>query len=336
MARIPIWTASLVVPIAALILVPLRAQRQDPLPGSRNGPHIDAASDNRYTSDVKIEVRDGFRYITSNGIPDHATGMFPNRYNPNTISPQHYRFRVTTTPHISGRGAQRYPYATDFGVAVNGVPFDPGTAELWNGDFRWHYEALSGLLSSQGGLGVDENLAHVQPNGAYHYHGLPMGLLKRLDYTKKMALVGYAADGFPIYGPYAYTDPNDPTSPLKKLKSSYRLKTGERPGGADGPGGYYDGSFAQDYELVPGGDLDDYNGRTGVTPEYPKGTYYYVLTDTFPFVPRRFKGAPDASFNKRGPGGPGGPGGFPGGPPPGLPPGPPPPGLPPGPPPGEF
>ena len=49
--------------------------------------------------------------------------------------------------------------------------------------------------------------AHVQPTGAYHYHGLPMGPLKKLDYTHKMALVGYAVDGFPIYGPYAYSRP---------------------------------------------------------------------------------------------------------------------------------
>ncbi|MFX8999754.1 YHYH protein, partial [Acinetobacter baumannii] len=83
------------------------------------------------------------------------------------------------------------------GVAINGVPFDPGTAELWNNDMRWHYEALSGLIPTQGGLGVDANNAHVQPNGAYHYHGLPMGLLNQLNYTTHMTLVGWAADGYP-------------------------------------------------------------------------------------------------------------------------------------------
>jgi hypothetical protein len=90
------------------------------------------------------------------------------------------------------------------------------------------------------------------------------------------------------------------------------------------------------------GDLDETNGRTGVTPEYPNGTYYYVLTDNWPFIPRMFRGTADASFARPGgqggpgPGGPGGqrPGGFggpggqgpggrggpggPGGPPPGF------------------
>lgn len=267
-----------------------------------------------FKPEVKMEIQDGYRTITSNGIPDHPTGAFPNAGNPNSIAPQSYRYRVTMTPKLTGSETRTHI----FGVAINGVPFDPGTAELWNSNQAWHYEALSGLLFSRGGLGVDDNLAHVQPNGAYHYHGLPMGLLKKLDYTHRMALVGYAVDGFPIYGPYAYASSSDSKSPLEELKSSYRLKEGMRPAGADSPGGAYDGSFESDYRYVKGlGSLDTSNGRTGVTPEYPQGTYYYVLTGNWPFVPRSVKGTPDLSFNRRGPGGPGGPGGgrgFQGGP----------------------
>lgn len=202
-------------------------------------------------------------------------------------------------------------------MAVNGVMFDPGTAELWNGDMRWHYEALSGFMAKHGSLGMDHNLAHVQPTGAYHYHGLPMGLLEQLDYKHKMALVGWAADGYPIYGPYCYSNSDDSKSRLKEMKSSYRLKSGSRPAGS--PDGEYDGSFAQDYEYVKGtGDLDEFNGRVGVTPEFPRGTFYYVLTETWPFIPRAFRGVPDASFHKGPPGGmrgghPGGRFGPPGG-----------------------
>ena len=273
-----------------------------------------------YRPEVKIEIKDGFRYITSNGIPDHATGQFPNAGNPNSILPQQYNWKVTANP----RAASTTHVAKLFGVAVNGVPFDPGTAEMWNGNFQWRYEALTGFLSTRGGLGVDDNLAHVQPNGAYHYHGLPFGLLKRLDYKSHPALIGYAADGFPIYGNYGYSNPNDASSPVKLLKSSFHLREGNRPGGNNGPGGAYDGSFAQDFEYVKGsGDLDAFNGRTGVTPEYPAGTYYYVVTDTFPFVSREFRGTPDVTFTRmggpgagpaggQGPGSPGGPG--PGGP----------------------
>ena len=38
------------------------------------------------------------------------------------------------------------------------------------------------------------------------------------------------------------------------------------------------------------GDLDECNGRTGVTPEFPKGIYHYYATDTFPHLQRCVKG----------------------------------------------
>ena len=51
------------------------------------------------------------------------------------------------------------------------------------------------------------------------------------------------------------------------------------------------GAFTQDYEFVEGlGDLDQCNGRFGVTPEFPDGIYYYVVTDDFPFFTRCLKG----------------------------------------------
>ncbi len=261
-----------------------------------------------YTCEVKITEENGYRVIASNGIPDHATGQFPNVNNPNTISPQRYNFMVPLHPKKAITATYRPTYAGVFGIALNGVPFDPGTAETWNGDRTWTYEALSGFFAGRGGLGVDDSLAHVQPGGAYHYHGLPYAFLKKRGYTTHPTLVGYAADGYPMYADYGYADAAKPGSGIKKLKSSYRIKSGNRQGG---PGGVYDGSFAQDYEFVKGlGDLDASNGRTGVTPEYPKGTYYYVLTDTFPFVPRLLAGDSDPSFSRRGPGGQGGPGGF--------------------------
>lgn len=246
-----------------------------------------------FASTAKIEVRGEYRYITANGIPDHKVGQFPGAGNPNKISEQSYTFRVPVTPSTAsgkGRGAM-------FGVALNGVPFDPATAELFNGDPVYHYEALTGWYGEHGALGADSNYAHVQPTGAYHYHGLPIGLLQKLDYTKHMTLIGWAADGYPIYGPFCYANPNDPKSPLERMKSGYQLKKGERDWGDDAPTGKYDGSFAQDFEWVAGsGDLDLNNGRVGVTPEFPKGTFYYVITDSFPFIPRKFKGTPDPSF----------------------------------------
>jgi len=247
---------------------------------------------------VDIAVRDEYRYITANGIPNHHHGDFPNRGNPNSIRPQSYTFRMPANPRVADRLT---PLGMNlFGAAINGVPFDPGAAEWWNNDpfSGWQYEALSGKIN----LGMDRNNAHVQPNGAYHYHGLPTGLISQLGAEKRMMLIGYAADGFPIYEQYGYSEAKNSQSQIQKLRSSYRLRQGTRP---DGPRGTYDGTFVADYEYVSGaGDLDQCNGRNGVTPEYASGIYYYVITSEFPFIPRCWRGTPDDSFRKRpGPGG---------------------------------
>lgn len=277
---------------------------------------------------VSITTDDNYRYISANGIPDHATGAFPNAHNPNRMRDQSYNYRMPLAPRAQSTATPlgMYPW----GVARNGIPFDPLAMEFWNNDPRsgWQYEPLSGQIN----LGLDDNNAHVQPGGAYHYHGIPTALWQKLDGANHMVLLGYAADGYPLYGPLCYANAADAHSALRPMASSYRLKAGNRPGGNDGPGGAYDGSFVQDYEYVAGsGDLDECNGRRGVTPEYPNGTYYYVLTRNWPVVPRCFRATPDSSFFRRRPPGPGsgGPGG--GGPPPFGPPpdGPPPDGPPP-------
>ncbi len=249
------------------------------------------------STNVKIYVSGSKRVIESNGIPDHSTGRFPNSGNPHRISEQTYRFEMPLNPVA---GDQPTPMMMQpFGVALNGVPFDPGAAEFYKNDRHsgWQYEALGGAVS----LGLDWNNAHVQPTGAYHYHGIPAELLKQeITQDKDMVLLGWAADGFPIYGPWGYRDPESAHSGLLQLKSSYRIKDGYRPSGESGPGGRYDGSFVQDFEYVEGlGDLDRCNGRFGVTPEFPEGTYYYVLTEDYPFIPRYFKGTPDPSFDRR-------------------------------------
>lgn len=263
---------------------------------------------------VNIQVRDGYRYITSDGMPNHPTGQFPNRGNPNSIQPQNYSFRVPVDPKPAAAPIPLAPQP--FGVAVNGLVFDPGTAEFWNDDpsTGWRMEAIGGPYN----LGLDQNLAHVQPNGAYHYHGVPTGLMQKLGgATNKPLLLGWAADGFPIYGPLGYTNATDPKSPLKKLAPSYRLKPGQRPSPPQGPGGAHDGAYTLDWEYVAKlGDLDESNGRTGVTPEFPQGTYYYVITDAFPFIPRLFHATPDSSFERQGPGRRGPPRGGRRGPPP--------------------
>jgi hypothetical protein len=313
--------AILLVASVQLVSAALSARAHE---GEHGGPESPTAVRH---SRVTIHTDGDKRIIESNGIPDHTPGQFPNRGNPNAISEQKYRFEMPVKPVAATEPVPLRRYL--FGIALNGVVFDPGTAEIWQPGDKivsrpgpgtrmgpgvdrervWNYEGMGRM-----NLGIDSSHAHVQPTGAYHYHVTPTGLVELLEKKEgnhKMLLTGYAADGYAIYADRGHTKADDSASPLKQLKSSYKLKEGNRPTGNEGPGEKYDGTFVQDYEYVEGsGDLDMCNGRVGVTPEYPDSTYYYVITETFPFVPRLFHGKPDASFEKKGP--PGGPGGPPG------------------------
>ena len=291
----------LVVAIAAGFAAEAHAQQSGGRPPMRQHTATETKSINLVTANVTIKgskvqesVSGSKRTIRTNGLPDHSVGQFPNRGNPHSIKAQTKTYKMTIKPK-AGR-ARDLQLAQLFGVAVNGVPFDPGAAEFWQGNPRsgWQYEALGGAVP----LGVDANYAHVQPTGAYHYHGLPVGLMQNLNWSKNTAspLIGYAADGFPIYAMTAQSG-----GKVVKMTSSYRLKSGNRPGGSQ-PSGRHDGAFVQDWVYVKGaGSLDECNGAVVKTPDHPQGTYGYFLTDSFPVIPRCTKGKPHSSFvNRRG------------------------------------
>lgn len=254
---------------------------------------------------VSVTVRNGVRRIRANGLPNHATGRFPNANNPNVITAQSYDYSLPASPSTNTK-VDVYEIPQPFGIAVNGVLFDPLAAEYYNNDRNsgWNYNALGSGID----LGLDDNEAHVQPTGAYHYHGIPEGLVDTVTRKGHSPLVGWAGDGFPIYLNRGYKKPRKASSGLKRLRSSYQLKSGTRP---SGPGGPYNGDFVEDFEYVDGtGDLDAANGRFQKTPEFPDGTYCYILSTEYPVIPRAFRGELAASFAKTG-GGPntaGGPG----------------------------
>lgn len=243
------------------------------------------------------------RSLTGNGLPNHSVGAFPNAGNPNTIAAQTITSSMTLTPvkgttnrNIGGPGGVSV-------YALNSVKFDPGTAgtcpsnmsstancNLANGTDIWKLEALGHTTFN---FGVDANNAHVQPTGEYHYHGMPEGLLANAGATSaspKMVLVGWAGDGFPVYARYCYSNASDATSALKVCAGSYAkdmVADAGRPATSLVPLGV----FVSDWSYTAGsGDLDDCNGRTGVTPEFPSGIYYYMATDSYPYFSRCVKG----------------------------------------------
>ncbi|MEO0397931.1 MAG: YHYH protein [Pseudomonadota bacterium] len=241
---------------------------------------------------------------TVNEMPSHATGAFPNSGNPNAISAQSKLFFIPNTPVKTSTATEM----AEFGLTIDGVRLERDTAESFQNAGVWQYEAVTpGLAegSTVGAefawLGTDCNNAHVQPTGAYHYHGLMEGLINAAGETDAppadMVLGGYAADGFPFYLRYGYNDPNDAASGLTVIEASWELRSGAR---GSGPGGAYDGTFRQDWEYVAAsGDLDECGGRFGVTPEFPGGVYHYYVTDDYPYIPRCVFGTPDSSFRRR-------------------------------------
>jgi hypothetical protein len=149
--------------------------------------------------------------------------------------------------------------------------------------------------SSGAGIGHTHGDAatNVVVDGLYHYHQQPPLLRAQLgdDGSKHSPLIGFGFDGIPMYGPYGY-DNTDGTGGVTRIESSYRLRSisdrSTLPDGTvlaanlHGPAinvTYPLGYFVEDFEYVDGfGDLDEYNGRFAVTPEYPDGVYAYYAT----------------------------------------------------------
>ena len=229
------------------------------------------------SSQVKFVEQGNQLCVIGNGLPDHSTGKFPNRGNPNAIRTQSVKMCVPLNP---AKGNKPQAIRGAIGIAVNGVQFRPTTAGFYDanarrghsrrGDKNWSLDIFGAL----GKLGLDFNNAHVGPNGLYHYHGIA----KSLNETSGSTLVGYAGDGFEMH--YLGSE----------TISGYRLKTGNRP---SGPGSKYDGTYNEDFEYnASNGNLDACNGAM------LGAKYVYFVTETYPFVSRCLYGKISNDFGR--------------------------------------
>ena len=161
-------------------------------------------------------------------------------------------------------------------------------------------------------------------------------------------ILGWVSDGHPVYGPYGYSDALDPSSPVRLLTSGYQKRDGSNGStnlnltgrtslpawanhlqgrnaslaatqyGPDVSGSYILGHYLEDYAykgdlgLLQGSnfDLDQFNGRFCITPEFPDGVWAYFTTiaadgtPLFPYnVGRNFYGAPSGGNTNTIPGG---------------------------------
>ncbi|MEM6997652.1 MAG: YHYH protein [Patescibacteria group bacterium] len=237
--------------------------------------------DSEYGTQVSVTINEsmGLRTIVANALPNHDTGEFPNSGNPNEISAQSTTYEYPLSPTFTGNPVNvRTP-----GVAINGVKFEPATAEratCESGDVL-AIEAIQDITD----LGLDFNNAHVQPTGEYHYHGISPAFTTGVDASQDLVHVGFAADGYLMY-----------YSRSGAYKPSYQIKDGDRTVGCSyevPPAGervvefgqIRDGSLTDDWEYVEGsGQLDECNGVT------IDGSYGYIITDDFPYVSRCLMG----------------------------------------------
>ena len=238
----------------------------------------------------RVQYSTGNVYITCTGVPGYTIGPWPG--NPNTATNQNFVFKITRTPQPNPGTATATPLGHT-GVWSNGVSiFNAWDAMSYLNGGVWRQNAI--VVE---GPSFDSCLGHPAPNGEYHHHLNPKCLYNDRDSSRHSPIIGFAFDGYPIYGAYAYTNGNG-TGAIKSMRSSYRARnistrttlpdgsTASQAGPAvtaARPIGYY----LEDFEYVAGrGDLDVHNGRFCVTPEYPQGTYAYFVT-----INRLYEGA---------------------------------------------
>ncbi len=288
-------------------------------------PITDADSANVQT----VLYSSNWAYIRTKGIPGYVTGPYLDG-NPSIATNQNAIFKVPLNP-TPNTGTPTNTMLGNIGLFINGVAlFDYRDAVSWRnatnsmaggplggmGDNVWNRDAIVAERT-----GFDCSKGHPAM-GNYHHHQNPSAFkldkniisticnlydadgLYVIDSTKHAPLIGFAYDGYPIYGAYGYKNA-DGSGGIVRKKSSYRLRTMTvRNTYADGtsvtPGPpinatYPLGLFREDYEYIAPSSsqpdyLDEHNGRFCVTPEYPSGTYAYFCTvdanwnAAFPYV----------------------------------------------------
>lgn len=277
--------------------------------------------DNVLANVQSVQYSNTWSYIAATGIPAYITGPFLDG-NPSLATAQTGYFKITLNP-VKNTGTPTATTGGNIGVFINGVAlFDyrdgvawsttanalcggpgnppcaggPGAVNAWNRD---------AIPAERGGF----DCAKAHPAmGNYHHHQNPSAFnldltvisnvcdlypadgLYAIDIAKHSPLIGFAYDGFPIYGAYGFKN-TDGTGGITRIKSSYQLRNitdrtlhADGTNVADGPvvsATYPLGYFREDYEYVAHTEsdyLDQHNGRFCITPEYPNGIYCYFAT----------------------------------------------------------
>jgi YHYH protein len=325
-----------------------------------------------YAGVHEINYSSNWVYIKNTGLAPYIMGPWNNPNLPKNqgTSTGVYRFSrnptvisnlATTGRTLTGQGSigflvdgvAIYNTSDGFSYSVSNAKDASPTAGIGAGDGIWNRDALP----NEGGS-FDYALNHPQPSGQYHAHANPIGvryvLGDNINYDpttkfysentsatnwKHSPIIGWVNDGLPLYGPYGYSNPTNPSSPVRRMISGYVLRDGNygttnlntagrkslplwaqqaqnkttlSPGqwGPNVTTTYELGHYAEDYDYLGDlnrtqgvdFDLNKYNARYCVTPEYPNGTWAYFVTlkaDGSPWYPynvgRWYMATPPAS-----------------------------------------
>ena len=295
-----------------------------------------------YAGIQEIYSSTNWMYVRSTGLAGFTMGPWSVGF-PNLPANQKTLFRIPRTPVVPAAKTENGGGA--IGCFVDGVAmfnswdaftYDPNTGADTSGyTGYWNRDAYVNE-----GATFDPAYAHQQNTGTYHYHASPIALRYQLgdhvDYnaatkswseatnavTQHSPLLGWVADGYPVYGPYGYANATNANSGVRRMISGYVIRNGaygtsnltlygrttipawavrltnvssNQAGPAVSgsfPLGRYmeDNDYLGDHGYVQGVDfdLDQYNGRYCVTPEYPNGTYAYfvaIAADGAPMFP---------------------------------------------------
>jgi YHYH protein len=145
-----------------------------------------------WTSQVSATISGSKRVVTGNGLPSHTTGIFPisssdpaYQYdeNPSAIASQNVSYSIPSQPAVAAR-----PSCTNMGA----IGIMRTGAVLFNAlDAQGRDAAAHEVLDTCWG--------HPQQQGQYHYHTFSSCM--KDTRSGHSALLGYAIDGFGIYGP---------------------------------------------------------------------------------------------------------------------------------------
>ena len=169
-----------------------------------------------YTNVNKVQYSAQYVYVSCSSIPSYSIGPTWNS-DTNIPSDQNFTFQFPRVP-VPNNGNKTSVSLGNIGIFTNGVGMF--NAEDGQTIMGWKRNAYFFELDT-----FDSCSGHPQQTGDYHHHVIPNCLFNSTDSSKHSPLIGFAFDGYPVYGPFGYSNASNPNSAIKRILSSYRLRS---------------------------------------------------------------------------------------------------------------